>query len=640
MKRLVRYGAALLLAANAASAIASDASANVDLAAAFGAREGVEYAALSPDGTRLAFIAPVAGQGAALYTVDTKADAVPRRSLIANGDPQRLRGCNWVSNRRLVCRIYSVLASRQTDYHIFSQLVAVDAEGGGHVKTIESGVDVIDWLTDAPHTILVTRQDYKDMAVDRVDTDTGRATTDFSETRPYTEKLITDGRGTVRIMQMWHMLGATGMDSGRSTFMYRRPGSHDWETMGEFDAVKGEGFEPEVVDPDQNKAYGLKKAQGRWAAYRMALDGSMALDSVYARSDVDIDGIVTIGRRNRPVGAAYVTDRRHIFYFDPALQKLTVALAKALPGNPMIDIVDSSFDESRLLVLASRDNDPGTYYLYDRSTRQLQRVIDIRPQLAGRTFAKPRHIRYPAADGTMIPAYLTLPSGGGERDLPTIVMPHGGPEARDEGGFDWLVQYFAARGFAVLQPEFRGSSGYGDDWLLEGGFKSWRTAISDICAGGRWMIAQGIASPRRIAIVGWSYGGYAALQSAIADPALFRAVVAVAPVTNLTALKNDAIDWSNHHLLSQFIGDGPNAHAGSPAEHADRIMVPVLMFHGEDDRNVVIEQSRLMDAKLKSAGKPHELVTWPKLDHQLEDSDARALLLRKSDAFLRSTMGM
>lgn len=638
MKRILAGAVALLMLCGA-EAPPQASPAAVDLASAFGARPGVEYASLSPDGTRLAFIAPMAGQGTALYTIDTKSGAIPRRALIANGNPQRLRRCDWVSNARLVCRVYEIISGQQTDYHSWTRLVAVDAEGG-HVKTIQSGVDVIDWLADTPNAILVARHGYKGMGVDRVDTDTGIAKPGFGGTRDYAERVITDGYGNVRIMQMWHMLGATGMDSGRSTFVYLRPGSTDWETMGEYDGVKGEGFAPELIDHDQNAAYGLEKLQGRWAAYRMALDGSKRLDIVYARSDVDVDGFATIGRRARPVGVAYVTDRRHIYYFDPALQKLTVALAKALPGDPAIDIVDASLDEKRLLVLASRDDDAGTYYLYDRASRQLQRVIDTRPQLAGVTFAKPRHIRYPAADGTMIPAYLTLPSGGGERDLPTIVMPHGGPEARDEGGFDWLVQYFAARGFAVLQPEFRGSSGYGDDWLLEGGFKSWRTAIGDICAGGRWMIAQGIASPRRIAIVGWSYGGYAALQSAIADPALFRAAVAVAPVTNLTALKNDAIDWSNHHLLSQFIGDGPNAHEGSPAEHADRITVPVLMFHGEDDRNVVIEQSRLMDAKLKSAGKPHELVTWPKLDHQLEDSDARALLLRKSDAFLRSTMGM
>ncbi|MEI9851159.1 MAG: alpha/beta fold hydrolase [Sphingomonas sp.] len=119
-------------------------------------------------------------------------------------------------------------------------------------------------------------------------------------------------------------------------------------------------------------------------------------------------------------------------------------------------------------------------------------------------------------------------------------MPHGGPGARDEWGFDWLAQFFAARGYAVLQPNFRGSAGYGEDWFLENGFKSWRTAIGDVNDGGRWLVGQGIAAPAKLAIVGWSYGGYAALQSAVLDPELFKAIVAIAPVTDLGALKEES----------------------------------------------------------------------------------------------------
>jgi dipeptidyl aminopeptidase/acylaminoacyl peptidase len=203
-----------------------------------------------------------------------------------------------------------------------------------------------------------------------------------------------------------------------------------------------------------------------------------------------------------------------------------------------------------------------------------------------------------------------------------------------------MPQYFAARGYAVLQPQFRGSSGYGDDWFQNNGFQSWRTAIGDITDAGRWLISQGIADNSRLAIVGWSYGGYAALQSAVFDPTLFKAVVAIAPVTDLATVKREANIWSNRRMTRDFIGSGPHIREGSPAQNADRIRVPVLMFHGTLDANVAIEQSLLMDEKLKAAGVQHELVTWPDLDLQLEDSDARALMLSKSDAFLRAAMGM
>ena len=218
-------------------------------------------------------------------------------------------------------------------------------------------------------------------------------------------------------------------------------------------------------------------------------------------------------------------------------------------------------------------------------------------------------------------------------------MPHGGPSSRDVWGFDWLPQFFANRGYAVLQPEFRGSYGYGDAWFRNQGFKSYKTAIGDVLDGGRWLVKQG-ADPAHLGIFGWSYGGYAALQSAVEDPALFKAVVAVAPVTDLESLKEERRHWSDFELVSAEIGDGPHVREGSPAQRADRIKVPVLLFHGTMDRNVNINQSRLMESRLKAAGKEVTLVTFEDLDHQLDDSAAKADMLRRSDAFLRKAFGM
>jgi dipeptidyl aminopeptidase/acylaminoacyl peptidase len=214
----------------------------------------------------------------------------------------------------------------------------------------------------------------------------------------------------------------------------------------------------------------------------------------------------------------------------------------------------------------------------------------------------------------------------------------GGPSSRDVWRFDWLAQFYAARGFAVLQPNFRGSFGFGDEWLEKNGFQSWQVAIGDVVDGGRWLVSEGIADPSKLAIVGWSYGGYAALQSAVVAPDLFKAVVAIAPVTDFASLKESRRWWSDYEVVSNYIGSGPHVRAGSPAQNADKIKAPVLMFQGELDRNVPIAQSRLMDERLKQAGVPHELVTWPDLDHYLEDSAAREEMLRKSDAFLRKSI--
>ena len=154
------------------------------------------------------------------------------------------------------------------------------------------------------------------------------------------------------------------------------------------------------------------------------------------------------------------------------------------------------------------------------------------------------------------------------------------------------------------------------------------------------MVSQGIADPSKLAVVGWSYGGYAALQSAVTDATVFKAVVAIAPVTDLAGLKEESRGWSNFHMVKDFVGSGPHMHDGSPVEHADRIKVPVLLFHATNDANVSIEESRRMAARLTAAGNKTELVTWENLDHNLEDSKARADMLRKSDEFLRKALGM
>jgi len=193
---------------------------------------------------------------------------------------------------------------------------------------------------------------------------------------------------------------------------------------------------------------------------------------------------------------------------------------------------------------------------------------------------------------------------------------------------------------AVLQPNFRGSTGYGDAWFRDNGFKSWRIAIGDINDGGRWLVKQGIADPAKLGIVGWSYGGYAALQSSVLDPALFKAIVAIAPVTDLETLRSEAYNFTNFPLVDAFIGRGPHVREGSPALNAQRITAPVMLFHGTEDMNVGIGESRLMAGRLKDAGRAVELVEFKKLDHQLDDSAARATMLAKSDAFLRNALGL
>jgi dipeptidyl aminopeptidase/acylaminoacyl peptidase len=637
--------------------------AQTDPAVAFGTRESVRSIALSPDGTRLAFVSPDGAKGTALYFVDVAGTQKPLRTLIATGEPEHITRCDWASASRVVCDVRS-LQNRGGQIYATSRIVAVNTDGSDvklvtkreslrQLFSMNYGGGVIDYFPGKDGSVMTTAMvaakvsaqadvyggSIDGLAVERVDTSTLKREPVLRAVKS-AQDFITDGRGVLRLMGVVPSGGGYGYDFRYSDYKFRRKGATEWEPFGRVEWLTDKGLIPVAVDPVEDVAYGFMRKDGRQALFKRALDGSGREELVFARPDVDVDELVRLGRAQRVVGVTFATDRRQASYFDPALAKLATGLGRALPKTPLINFMGASDDEQKLLVWAGADTDPGRYYLFDKGTKQLKQLLLARPELANTTLAMVKAVQVRAGDGTMVPAYLTLPPGSDGKKLPAIVMPHGGPGSRDEWGFDWLSQYYAARGYAVLQPNFRGSTGYGDAWFQNNGFKSWKTAIGDVADAGRWLVSEGIADPAKLAIVGWSYGGYAALQSGVTAPDLFKAIVAIAPVTDLERLKATLKERSGEDVARDYIGTGTHLTEGSPAQNAGRIAVPVLMAHGDLDQNVDISQSRLMETRLKAAGKRVELILYPGLSHSLVDSAARADLLRRSDTFLRTTMGL
>jgi acetyl esterase/lipase len=647
--------ASIAVAVCAVGAVSAQTPPN-DTSALFGAREAISRASLSPDGTKVAFIGPAAGQGTILYAIDTRTEKVPHVVLKTSGDPERLFGCAWVANDRLTCNVGGYQEYNGEIYG-FRSVIAVNADGS-NVKLLSKrqgenalysdfrGGGIIDYGPGADGVVMMMRayvpeakigslvsSSAEGMGVDQIDTRT-LAVKKIEPPRREAVEYITDGNGAVRIMG-FDKPNAVGYAKGIIAYSFRLKGSRDWKPLGDLDYANDTGFNPYIVDAGKDLVYGFSKIGGRKALVSLSLaNEGLAQTVVLARPDVDVDGLIQIGRQQRVVGASFATERRQSVYFDADLKKLATSLGKALPNQPLIEFVDSNLDESKLLIWAGGDTSPGTYYLFDRTAKKLQPIMPARPELEGVKLANVQSVSYPAADGTMIPAYLTLPPGSSGKNLPTIVMPHAGLSSRDEWGFDWFAQYYVGRGFAVLQPNYRGASGYGDSWYKDNGFKSWRIAIGDVSDAGRWLNKTGVADPQRLFTVGWAYGGYAALQSAVLDPGLFKAVVAVAPVTDLEMLKAEDRNFASRRVTENFIGSGPHIKEGSPAQNVSRIAVPVLMFHGVMDRNVRISQSRFMAKQLKAAGKQVELVEYPKLEHSLVDSKVRAELLKRSADFL------
>ena len=648
------------IAALISVSLAAPAFGQNETAVKFGARESIQDISLSPNGKQIAYLQPVAGRATGLYVVNADGSTTPKLILSSDAKPLRLGSCDWASNTRLVCQLYAI-SDKSGQLLSFTRLIAVNADGT-EVKSLAQRANdrtlglnqfsgsVIGWPSDDSGDVLMARNYLPEattgtrlassdegLGVDRINTLTLKASREELPKRDASE-YIADADGKVRIMGMIEATDERQLKGGVNYF-YRPVGTKQWQPFSRLDG-KGNGLNPITVDSKRNIAFAFDKKDGRTALFSVKLDESLTPELVLAHDKVDVANSLRIGRAGRVIGADIVTDKRYSILLDPDYKALATKLSKALPGQPLIRFVSASRDENQLLLFTATDTDPGAYYVFDKQTKHLNKSFLQRPELETAKLASVKPITYPASDGTMIPGYLTLPPDSAGKNLPTLVMPHGGPASRDEWGFDWIAQYFASLGYAVLQPNFRGSAGYGDDWYVDNGFKSWRVAIGDVNDAAKWMISQGFADKSKMAIFGWSYGGYAALQTSVLDPDLFKAIVAVAPVTDLARLKEDARDFTNFALVSEFIGSGEHIASGSPRKQAAVIKAPVLMFSGDIDLNVNIGQAKAMDAALKAAGKASELVIYPGLDHSLVDSKVRAQMLQKSSDFFKRVLAL
>ena len=317
---------------------------------------------------------------------------------------------------------------------------------------------------------------------------------------------------------------------------------------------------------------------------------------------------------------------------DPSMKALPGLAAKAF-GEYRTRFESFAENPQKTIVYTEGADDAGSYYFIDFTTGDYAQVGLAYPDLSAEWITEKQVVTYKAADGLEIHGYLTLPPGRAAKNLPLIVMPHGGPEARDDLDFSYKAEALASRGYAVLQPNFRGSDGYGLDFV-EKGYGEWgRKMQTDLSDGVRYLTAQGIVDPKRVCIWGASYGGYAALAGATFDSSVYRCAVAVSGISDLPAF----FDWEAHEsggdetgtslYWKRQLGDQTLWDDYSPARHVDQIKAPLLLIHGKDDTTVPIKQTQLMIEALKSAGKTYEYVELNGEDHYMSNSQNRLRML-------------
>ena len=313
--------------------------------------------------------------------------------------------------------------------------------------------------------------------------------------------------------------------------------------------------------------------------------------------------------------------KRVTTWFDPRYARLQASLDASLPDH--VNLIQPN-ESGRVLVYSYSDKDPGRWYLVDTKAMSMKLVGQRMPSIDPDRMQPMRTLHYPSFDGLSIPAYLTLP-GKPSGPAPTVVLIHGGPQARDRWAFDVEAQILAAHGYAVFQPQFRGSSGFGKKFE-EAGYGQWGQAMQeDINAGVRYLVEQKIADPQRLCIVGGSYGGYAALWALAKDPQLFKCGVSLAGVSDLRRMLHDDSDMSQNAIVREIVrhrlGDAGEMKATfdsvSPLKHADRIVAPLLLVHGDLDRRVPVSHGKQMHDAMTALGKDVEWIEFPDEGHGL-----------------------
>lgn len=586
---------------------------------------------ISPDGRHLVYLDRSTEKFvvAMMDLGTTKIDAI----LVGEVGDFSVTGCWFKNDTRLLCHFAGTDMDMGHAFNV-TRLLALDIDGKNQKVLVQNGRAggsqfqdrIVDELRDDPRNVLIELDDDANIfpSVFKLDIYTGKMERVQSDRTPIMS-WSTDRDGIVRF--------GYGEKGGQSSYIARDSATAPWRTLLKFQVFDNQKFSVYGFGVLPNKLIVAANKDGRDAVWEMDLADQSDRQLLFANATVDVDGPVHWPNDDRLVGFAYETDKPHLQLFDGRAIGVQDAIDKALPGT-VNRVISGSRDDQRLVISSESDLQPVAYFLLDLKQSRLQRLSPSPKQLTPANLAPMKPVTVKAADGAEIPGYLTLPVGRDPKNLPAVVLPHGGPYARDSWGFDPLVQMLASRGYAVLQLNYRGSTGYGDDWFRQG-FQQWGSKMhEDITAGTRWLMAQGIADPKRVCLVGWSYGGYAALIGAIKAAPLYQCIVSIAGVSDMRDLAWDNSVFYDGRRMTEMSTGTADREENSPLKRATEIKLPVLLVHGTWDVRVNVDHSKSMARALTGAGNATKLVLIEHGDHSLSKPAMRLTLFQNLEQFL------
>lgn len=620
----------------------------------FGALPNIDDAALSPDGTQIAVL--INQDGKYIIRVSSLSNLKDTSRLIALGKGQKPQYLKWVNDDRVIFSFWQSEKIGRTPVragYLFT-LNATTMKGKILVKPVEakagisSSTDfefrqfnnvVVDWLEDDPDHILMAYGDDNNRKPDlmRVNVESGRDTL-VKRGMTGVQTWQTDQTGAPRVGQ------GRNETNGEWNMRIRDADGDKWRMADEFPGLSA-GADIHGFTSNPNELI-ISSYQGRDTVglYVYDLGQKKITRKIYHNDSYDATGVVLSSQSGNIIGARYISETPQIEMIGENDSVMSQMRAKF--NTSIVQYVDGSERGEKTLFKVSSASDAGNLLLVSKGSDPIN-LGALRPKIKPNDLGVVVGVEYSARDGQTIPSFLTIPPAITDpsqlKNMPFIVLPHGGPYARDSKRFDYFAQFFATRGYGVLQMNFRGSEGYGKTFK-ESGRENWVVMQDDVEDGTKWLISEGLADPKRICIVGWSYGGYAALMGAAKTPELYNCAVSMAGLTDIKDFKNDVAKYRfGRESAKSFFGNGfedkDDIAANSPVKLAERITIPVFLAHGKSDQVVHFDQYTRMKNALRRSGAKVTYMDFVGGDHYLSEQDDRQKFLIGVEKFLLKSNG-
>jgi dienelactone hydrolase len=622
-------------------------------------RPAVSHVAVSPSGGHLALVMAAASGRKQVAVVNLA--PLDKAAFVAGFSNADVESVHWVNDNRLVFDVmdhdsppdqprawsfYAVNRDGSGLRHLISHSHGPDSVGSNIAsRLLPWNWDFHDTLDDGSPDIVVSerrydgKNDLQGVRLSRLNTVTGQLRSMSLGVPEGARSWLLDGKGEPRVV--------TTLDKGRTTVHWRAGGDAPWTAVADFPTYESKGFSPAFVDAQGQILVRSHHERDTAALYRFdPQKKAMDPEPVISLQGFDLDPILELDRASqRILGLHFRMERAGSYWFDKDLRQIQQGIDAAMPEGRVNRLWCGRCAGARYFVVtSSSDQHPGEYYLFDRQSRQLQRIAAARPWIDAASQGRRSYHRVPARDGLSLPVYLTRPAlAPAGKALPAVVLVHGGPYLRGHDlGWSGEAQFLASRGYQVIEVDFRGSTGYGLKHYM-GGHQQWGLDMQDDLAdAAAWAAGQGLVDAGRVCIMGGNYGGYAALMGPIRHPDVYRCAISFAGVTDIDLMYS--ITWSDFSeywkrygmplLVGDREADAEKLASTSPLQQVHRIKVPVLLAHGGLDRRVPIDHARKFRSAAEKAGVQIEWVGYPDEVHGFRSQANQADYWQRVEAFL------